>query len=406
MQWLLKLSILLSVLLLGLPGYALFTTGTLPKGISSPSFRYGFIDNVGERYVEDGTLMNLGDVKSLVLDSATVIRMNADAQKLIDALNSFGDTGLGSKFNFGVLRVHTKPQVKYSAPIFAHGFTENWTVAVGVPVITYKNEASVTHDYSNIQYYREQFRGLSTELDKALNLDLAQATNEALVGKGYQPLSHRNESFLGDIYLASVYKFFEDAHSAAIYMGTLGLPSGPAYNPDDLMALNIFGRTTLNNTLAYSRKITSGLSLMPYASYLFNFQDSISARVPLNEEDTLPDLSAKQEVTRNLGDTLTLGANAFYQFNDSWMLGVAYEQSQKKTDSYSGSQPSRYDLLSRNTQARAQRVKGELTYSSIKSYFSKSAKIPLMVSLEISDVIAGMNVERQLVQEMNLILFF
>jgi len=120
----------------------------------------------------------------------------------------------------------------------------------------------------------------------------------------------------------------------------------------------------------------------------------------------LPDAEAKQVVSRQIGNTTSLGSNVFYELNDEWTLGTAYEVSRKTEDRYQGAAGTRYDLLSRNTELKAERVKGEVTYSSVKSYFKKSAIIPMMVSLEVSDVIAGYNVERQLVQELNLMLFF
>lgn len=386
---------------------ALLTTSTLPKGIQSPSFRFGLVNNVGEKYVEDGRLMNLGDVKSVEFDSATLVKMNAKAQKLLEALNSFGDHHLGDKFNFGVLRFHTTPQVRYFAPIFARGMSDEWTLALALPLITYQNKISITHDHSNLEYYRRQFSGLSQELDEALNTDLAQATNEILRKKGYRPLSDRDESFLGDTQVAAVYKILEATESALIYQAVVGLPTGPAYSPEDLGALNIFGRTSWQSTLAYSRRWgTSGWSWMPYFSCLLYLPDEVQARVPAGEDDVLPEPTSQEKVHRHLAPTLGFGSNFFYEFKDRWIAGAAYELTQKGADSFGGNQRGRYDLLARNTASRAARVKAELTYTSVKSYLNKNALLPLMLSLEVSDTIAGMNVERQLVQEVNLMLFF
>lgn len=385
---------------------ALVTTGTLPEGINSPSFRFGVVDKIGERYTAGGNLMSLGDIKSLVFDQATLKKMNGDAKKLIDALNSFGNQGLGDKFNFGVLRIHTEPQVKYFAPVYARGLTSKWTLGVGLPVVTYSNKISISQDYSNLEYYRQQLKGLSKELDDALNINLTKATNDTLAEKGYKPLDSRNETFLGDIQVASVYKFFENADQALVYQAMLSLPTGPQYNSDDLAAINIFGRTSLANTVAYSHKLTSRLTLLPYATYQVNFQDRITARVPTDEEDSLPDQNSKELVDRQLGNTRILAGNAFYELNDQWTLGAGYEHLAKNGDHYSGGRGRRYDLLSQNTDLSAQRVKGEVTYSSVKSYFKKTAVLPMMLSLEVSDVVAGYNVERQQLQEMNLMLFF
>lgn len=386
---------------------ALLTTSTLPAGIHSPSFRFGVIDNLSERYVQDGALMRLGDVKSVVFDTATLKKMNPEAKKLIEALNSFGDHGLGDQFNLGVLRVQTLPEVQYFAPIFARGMTSTWTLAVGLPVISYKNKISIHHEASNLDYYRRQFSGLSSKLDEALNINLAKATNDLLLGKGYRPLGDRDESFVGDLQIVSLVKLLESSQSALIYQLGVGLPTGPRHNPDDLAAMNIFGRSTVQNLVAYSYRGKSRWTLMPFANYLMHLPDQVVLRVPQDEDDVLPEASSKQKVHRSLGGVLTLGSNAFYEFNDHWILGAAYEYSQKGSDSFRGpAAAARYDLLSKQTGLHAQRVKAELTYSSVKSFFKKAALLPMMLSLEVSDVIAGRNVERQRVQELNVMLFF
>jgi hypothetical protein len=385
---------------------ALTATSLLPAGVNSPSVRMGNIQGINERYVENGTLMKLGDYRSVVFDAPTLAKFNSDAKKLITALNRFGSQGLGDQFNLGVLKVDTAPVVKYYAPVYARGVTNHWTVGFGVPVVNYTNQISLSNQFSNIEAYRRQFSGLDPELDAALNTDLGTATNQALADKGYKTLTNRDETFVGDIQLVSMYRLFEDEQQALVYQAQLGLPTGPKYNPDDLAALNVFGRTTVNNTLVYSRKLGKGFSAIPYVSYLLNIQDDVMIRVPTSESDTLPEASAKENLKRQIGNMATLGGSLVYDFSDSWSLGAGYEISQKEKDSYRGSKGSRYDLLSEKTALSAQRAKMEITYSSVKSYFKKAALIPTILAFEISDVVAGVNVERQLVQELNLMLFF
>lgn len=386
--------------------HALTSTNTLPEGINSPSFRLGQIDGIDQRYTENGRLMMLGDARSVVFDSATLSRYNKDAKKLVDALNRFGAHGLGDDFNLGVLRVETKPTVKYFAPVFARGITKKWTLGVGLPVVSYKNQIALSQQFSNIEYYRTQFHGLSPELDEALATDLGQAAHQTLRSKGYKELGNRDETFLGDVQVASVYKFFENPQQALIYQAQLNLPTGPRYDADDLAALNIFGRTNINNTFAFSQRLGSRFTAVPYASYIFNIPDNITMRVPADADDSLPDASSKEELTRQIGNTTTVGSSLFFEATDSWIFGAGYDFSTKESDQYKGAKNSRYDLLSKNTQTRFQRVKGEITYSSVKSYFKKTAFIPMIVSLEVSDVIAGVNVERQLVQELSVMMFF
>jgi hypothetical protein len=385
---------------------ALTSTTVLPTGIDSPSFRMGTIQGIDQKYVADGSLMKLGDYKSVAFDAPQLAKFSPDAKKLIDVLNRFGPQSLGDKFNLGVLRVDTSPQVKYFAPVYARGVTERWTLGLGMPIVNYTNKIRLSQQFSNIDYYRQQFSGLDPELDAALNTNLGQATNQTLIGKGYRPLVDRDETFLGDVQLVSLYRLYEDPNQALVYQSQLGLPTGPKYNTDDLAAINIFGRTTLNNTLAYSRKLGTRFTVVPYLAYLVNFQDSVDVRVPGSEDDALPDASTKENLQRKIGNTATLGGNLVYDASDALGLGVGYEMSEKDQDVYRGGRNQRYDLLALNTANKARRASLEITYSSVKSYFKKAAILPAMITYGVSDVIAGVNIERQLIQELNLMLFF
>jgi len=386
--------------------HALTTTDVLPGGIDSPSIRVGYIQGIDEKYTQDGSLMKLGDYKSVAFDAAHLAKFNQDAKKLIDALNHFGSQKLGDNFNLGVLKIDTMPSVKYFAPVYARGITDKWTVGVGLPVVNYTNKIHLSQEFSNTEYYRQQFSGLSPELDQALNTNLAASTNQTLVSKGYKALGDRNETFLADVQLVSMYRFYEDDTQALLFQAQLGVPTGPKYNPDDLAAINIFGRTSLTNTLAYSRRLGMRLSVIPYLSYMYSFQDTVDVRVPTSEDDTLPDESNKENVRRKIGDIATLGGSLVYDYSDALSLGAGYEFAIKEQDTYSGSRDSRYDLLSQDTAMKAQRARANISYSTVKSYFKKAALIPTVFSFEVSDVVAGMNIERQIVQELNMMLFF
>jgi hypothetical protein len=399
-------TIAISVFLVAFCAQALDSTSTLPEGINSPSVRYGTIEGINQRYTQSGSLMNLGDYKSVVFDANNLMKMNEKAKELIDALNRFGSQNLGNDFNMGVLKIDTKPEVKYFAPVYARGITDRWTLGVGLPLVTYTNKISMSQQNSNIDFYRQQFSGLSPELDEALNTNLADAANETLVSKGYKSIQNHKETFLGDTQLVSIYRFYEDDRFAWAYQTTLNLPTGPQYDPDDLAALNVFGRTNVNNELIFSARAGTHFTFAPYMSYLVNLPDHITARVPTNEDDTLPDASTKQSVERQIGNTISLGGNVFYDLNDNFSFGSGYEYAMKERDQYKGSGNGRYDLLAQDTAARAQKIRGQISYSTVKSYFKKTAAIPLILSLQISDTIAGVNVERQLVQELSLMLFF
>ncbi len=381
-------------------------TQTLPVGIYSSSFRYGQINGLEQRYTETGSLMRLADYKSIEFDAKTLALLDSRADALIASLNRFGAFNFGDALNMGTLQIHTKPEVRYMAPVLARGITKNWSIGLGIPVIRYVNNVKLAESFSNIEYYRRQFSGLSSELDEALNTNLAESTQQAIQSKGYRRLENRNDQFVGDIQLGSVYKLFEDPKQSIVHQLMVSLPTGPAYDPDDLMALNTFHKTSFENTFGYARALTSVWKIIPHTTFKLTMPDQIEVRVPKDENDSLPDESTKETVQRIEGASAEIGIQNLVDLTDKWQVGLDYKFGTKGEDKFTAARGQRYDLLGKNTISNWQKVSASFVYSTVKTYLSKKSFIPLNLSLNLFDTIAGRNVERQSGQEATLTLFF
>src|SRR5207253_3113714 len=112
----------------------------------------------------------------------------------------------------------------------------------------------------------------------------------------------------------------------------------------------------------------------------------------------LPDASQKENVRRITGVKTTEALQLSYRLGESWNFYGISEWSQKPADRYEGSNDKRYDLLSRDTDTQTQIVTGGISFSSVEAYQKRKQGIPAIVSAQVSDTIAGKNVERQLVQ--------
>lgn len=382
------------------------STSTLPENIYSPALRYGHIEGLDQRFTETGSLVKLTDYRSIEFDAKTLAKFNTQAQQLIATLNRFGAFGIGDSLNLGVLEIQTQPTIEYTAPVLARGITSRWTVALGVPVIHYQNNVKLSQSFSNINYYRNQFSGLSNELDQALNTNIGESTQQVLAAKGYRRLENRNEKFLGDLQLVSLYKLYEDENLSVMHQATLSLPTGPQYDPNDLLALNTFHKTSLENIFSLSKKIGSIWKVTPYTSFRYNLPEKIDARVPLNEDDVIPDQSSIENVEKQEGLSLEVGLQNSVDLTDSFQVTLDYKLGVKAEDRYNGSRSSRYDLLPQNSKSRWQKASVDFVYSTVKSYMKKSAAIPFMLSLSLFDTLAGQNVERRTGQELSMTLFF
>ncbi len=381
------------------------TTETLPENIYSPAFRYGQINGLEDRYTENGKLVRLTDYKSIQFDSDTLAKFNAKANELIATLNKFGLYKAGDLFNLGTLQIETKPEIKYFAPILAKGISETWTIALGLPVIKYSNQISLSQKFSNIDYYN-QFRGLSPELDQALDTDLSLETQKVILAKGYQPLQSQQKQFLGDIQLVSVKKMMQKINSSLLHLLTVTLPTGPNYDADNLLALNTFHEFSIENKIAYVQKVFYFLDLIPNLSVKYFLPQKITARIPKNTDDVLPDDTSKDEITKSAGLTVEAGLNFGLSFSEQFKISGGYVYGEKQSDSYSDSNKGESAVLAQNTKSKWQKVNLDLSYSTVQNYLNSKKFIPMIISLNVYDTMAGVNVERRLGQELNLTLFF
>lgn len=381
-------------------------TDTLPEGIFSPSLRIGSITGIDQKYDGGGNLWNLGDSDAVEFNAKTLSHFNSEATDLIQALNQFAQAHLGDNINFGTLVPYTKPEVTYTAPVLARGITPKWTVGIGLPVINYRNTISFSVQNSNLSYYASQLNLPADEYQQAIHTNLVQEMFSTLSERGYKSLNSRNETYLGDAQLASLYRFWEHGNMSALYSATFNLPTGPKYDPDDLAALNVFGRTGVENRVTMSYLIGAHWEAAPFISYMSYLPDQATMRVPTDADDVIPDQNSKETLSRQIGGTAMVGGNMFYTMNDTWSFGLGYSYEQKTQDTYQGSQGRRYDLLSTDTDDDAHRIYAQINFSTVKSYFRKLSLLPGVITFNYMDTIGGRNIERRTVEELVLMMFF
>lgn len=391
----------------GTPAMAV-NTDTLPKGIISPILRYGLMTGLEDSFSSDGGLYSSGDLHSVRINANTIQGVSSQASQLIAALNSMGSQNLGSQIDLGTVYFETSPEVQYYAVGFGYGITDRWTMGVGVPIVHYRNTVNIQSTHGNKDFYAQQFPGLSSQLDSIWQLNLASELNQTLAAKGYRPMTTRDQTFVGDTSLASLYKFkYEPLGGKLLHQLILTLPTGPKYDPDDLMAINQFGQTSVGNSISYERPVVRRDVLLGSSlAYIQPIPDNVDQRVPKNDGDLLPDASSRENVHRQIGATVSGLADISWLATQDLKFTTGYQYSVKARDQYSGSQGSRYDLLSRNSDTQAQKFIVGAQADTIRKYRNKTFAMPLMAQLTYSDTFAGINTSRVIQTELNLVLFF
>ncbi len=389
--------------------HALDSADVLPAHIDSPAVKFGVVSGLNQRYTQDGSLMTLADVNSISFDAKKLVSIEPRAQQLISVLNQFGQQQLGSALSLGTLKIDVTPQINYIAPIHAHGITNKWTVAVGVPVIHYKSTVALSQSGSNLQTLRQHAGGLSPELNSAfdeLSVSLVDSVQKELVAKGYHPFANHDQTFIGDIQLVSLYQIFNNKRTALLSKTVFNLPTGPKDDPDDLTDINTFGMTSVQEIGVLTQMITPKFRVSGIATLQYNIADHIDKRVPLNEGDSLPDSSTKENVGRKVGDSVTLGVSTNYWFLNRWSAGAGLDLMAKMSDTYSGDHGTRYDLLSTDTNATSATMRLGVSYDTVGAYLAKQAFMPGMITYTYSDIIRGVNIARQTTHELWFTMFF
>jgi hypothetical protein len=388
------------------------STETLPARINSPAFRYGIVTGVDSKYNANGSVQTLNDINTIHFDSDQLKKISPDIQTLVLILNqNSGNRHLGDQLDLGTLRVETEPDVRYLVPIYARGLTDNFTLAVAMPVVFYKNRLDIVQSNSNAAGICDQIGStpsadLKEACDKLRNTRMTDEVRGQLAAKGYKPVQDRDETLLGDMQVVGLYRFYAKGPHSALVRTTLNLPTGKADDPDDLADLGTFGETAVENELLYNYVATPTLRLSAKAAYRLTLPDHVDARVPRSDDDLIPDQDTKERLGRNLGDTITLGAAATWNVFGDFSVAGGYELASKAADHYAGEKGSRYDLLGKDTASVAHRLRGGLGYDTIGLYKRKKNFPPMKFDFEVSNTIAGKNVDRELVNELSVTLFF
>jgi hypothetical protein len=390
--------------------HAIDNTDVLPRNINRASIKIGNITGLNEYYTSSGELKYLTDINAVELNAASLSGLDARAQMTIDALNDFsGSTRLGDQLHLGQLFIDAKPEITYFSPVLLHGFTDRLTVGLAVPFITYKNDIQISNRNSNFDQMRAQFAGLSPELaaqfsqlDYSMEAEFRRAAREA----GYTDVVSRDDQFVGDVQLVTVYQIPVDVNTIHAAQLFIGLPTGPKPDADDLTDVENFHRLSIRPNWVMSRRISSKFTLLSNVSYQLVLPSEVDKRVPLNEQDLMPALEQKMSVTEDIGDTWSLNAGFQVDFTEAFSTGLSYGFESKESDTYEGVPEGRAYYLQTETDRQAQIIRAEMSYSMVKDYLNHRAILPASFSYQATQVISGINVENQLTHEITLNVFF
>lgn len=390
--------------------------GVLPQGRHQVTFRFGNTSEIQDKFNGQGTLQSPSRMNKRFDNKFLMSQPKfKNFARLLDE-QLLPNQKPSSEIDLGSLEFSGEAQVDYFAPQMARGMTKNWSLGFAIPFVRYRSDIkmknggvntapSVLKGAASPDQFRELSKDKAEDAEAMVSGPSALAANQ-LRDSGFRSISERDERFLGDIVIGSSLKFYESKYFDLYLLNNLTLPTGPKDDPDDMIDLNIFGKTQLQNVVFANILPVYWLELGVGVFYTWGIPDDFEKRVPASESDFIPAASSKETVRKDPGDAVGIQLYSMVRLSDYYHVGVGYEAASKQADKYKGSRNARYDLLEKDTDASYQVAKFKFTYSAVDGYLKGESKIPYSVTYAFSDHISGKNVERELTHELLMKFYF
>lgn len=397
--------------------FAVDKAQVLPKQVNYLSVRFGIVDHLSETYGASGGINFRGEALSKNFDIKNMREFASDEIKvkldrLEKTLKGMGNSDLATQLNMGTLKFDVDPRIRYTAPVYAHGVTERFTLGIAFPFINYKTNIQMSQVGSNIPQVKQELKAIaenSKELRDGLNeLDksMVERFSKEVADRGYKPIRNRDDSFLGDVQVVGLYHLVRQPRENLVVRTGVILPTGPEDDPDDLTDLENQHQLAIGAGVVNDYSLSNRWTLGSGMYMIARLPDRSTQRVAENENESLPGPERKENLERDLGDSISVNGNIRYQVNDYFEATAGLEAGTRGPDSYSGTRGWDYQVLAKNSYQAWNKSIFALEYSTVTGFVKGRDPIPFTISYDFSDIFAGTNIERQQVHEFSLKMYF
>ena len=386
----------------------------LPKGIRHTRLIFGTVSAVETQFMGDGLLHTVGRFNQ-TMDSHFLKQWVPEFNEFANLLNGYAPYRAGDQVQLGSLELTGAMDLSYSAALLAYGMNSSWTLGVALPILRLQGDVRTHHvGTNNSQTVCEQVRGgghtMTSEFEEACfrlqNADLVQEVANEMQRRDYEPLGSRNRYSLGDAQIFSVNEYFKTNLLGFFLYTTLNVPTGPKDDPRDLLDIPHMHQWGLQAKSHHDLKLHPRWKIGVAGGYHLKFPDRQTRRVPTASDDWIPGPERTETLQRNIGDELTVDLYSQYKFNDAFSVSLLGQRGWKGQDTFRGKNNWNYSFLEQNTEASWWRGQLEVAFSTVDWFLQKKFAIPFSVSYIYSDILSGVNIPRQLRNELSLMFFF
>jgi hypothetical protein len=387
------------------------STGVLPQGVWNT--RLGtVVGSFDEKYDDRGDLVPAGnDINKVVKWKDAIMVQKTDADKA--TLQSLM-TGRGYSLEDSPGQTSGQINVGVSAfaPVLGRGITDDWTMAVVVPVVRF--DISAAKGFLGNQQGQNIINDITASsasqgIKNALMFN--SAVDEMTNYYGYKPIKSKQETSIGDVQLVSKHRLINQGNQTLSVQGQLGLPTGKKSDIDDLLdTATSSGTPAIGATVAYDRKyLVGGLGFGSYMGITYLVPDSIEMRIPKDGDLLAKD---KETVSRKLGSRMGFGIGPSYDLSSTGILGLSanagYHFQYQERATYTGSKYEgyRYERLESEKEPESYMHSASIGigYSTVPLFRSGSFALPLDVGFSYGKILSAKNSNRadRLVAELSL----
>lgn len=387
------------------------STGTIPQGIRSVNIQ-GFSTEVFNKFDTHGNKMSYDLLFSKSVTYNDMIKGLKTQSERSDARAFFEESGNDLNSAVGEATGVFNARATVTVPALAYGLTDQWTLAVAVPVI-----------YSSLNFDSGfQFGPSGNKIMGAMGKPTEGKTNKAnemraklisgfatkIAENGYKAPGNRSSTEIGDIVVVNKVQLTKTDEYAIAVQNDLTLPTGRPYDSDSVIDVaSGDGQFDIGVSGIADYNITKWLMITGQAGFVAQLPGTAAKRIPVNSESPLtPDVDRLTKT--DLGDKTLSNLIATWTLYQGLTAHTGISYQKKWSDHYNGDQfaAERYHLLERNTDQEMQASQLGLGYSTVPLYKEGKVAVPFITKLSHTLVSAGRNVAADSISAFELTLFF
>jgi hypothetical protein len=386
------------------------STQTLPKGVWGFRLNNVFVTGADYMYGPDGSKASIADANASSIKEQALHMLNGNSlggdiyNQILNIVKSATVAQLGlnlaesviQAMDLGQLKLNVSPTIKVISPTIMRGMTRWWSLILNVPIVNMNTEVSwqyipgsstATLDSISALAGRMGFQGIPN------SSQIIPMAENSLAQKGYKPLRSDDRTFVGDSQLMNLFSLGRFGALSFGTMNTIGLPTGPKHDPDDLTDIGQFHHTSIEQELTAVYVFTRSFRTYVSGGVRYTLPEKGDYRIPAGADDFTPDKSQTESVTRQVGLGTFVEGGFSYRILPRFVFGAGLVHRSKAADTFRGNRGLNYGLLQDTfpyDASTSNSYKVGITYDPLTNY--RLGSIPLMADLNYEEVFSGVNV--------------